>query len=95
MVCIVCEVLIRRVSTILCLLMICIQNPGRIGRKTVGWLVREGRGRGVGVGGSKYTLEVILYSFFPLKNTSQIEHTKDTEHSEHIRNNGDFRQSLY
>jgi hypothetical protein len=96
MVCIVCEVLIRRVSTILCLLMICIQNPGRIGRKTVGWLVRGGEagGEGVGVGVSKYTLEVILYSFFPLKNTYQIEHIKDTEHSEHIRNR-DFRQSLY
>jgi hypothetical protein len=51
-------------------------------------------GEGVGVGGSKYTLEVILYSFFPLKNTSQIEQTKDTEHSDHIRNI-DFRQSLY
>jgi hypothetical protein len=48
MVCIVCEVLIRRVSTILCLLMICIQNPGRIGRKTVGWLVKGGGGGGGG-----------------------------------------------
>jgi hypothetical protein len=63
MVCIVCEVLIRRVSTILCLLMICIQNPGRIGWKTVGWLVggEVGGGGGGGVGGSKYTLHWKLY----------------------------------
>jgi hypothetical protein len=55
------------------------------------WLA--GAGGGGGVGGSKYTLEVILYSFFPLKNTYQIEQTKDTEHSEHIRNRN-VRQSL-